>query len=48
MISRRAEEMTPFLVMDVLERARAMESQGIDVVHPEVGEPNFALPAPFF
>jgi aspartate/methionine/tyrosine aminotransferase len=46
MISRRAEEMTPFLVMDVLERAHAMESQGIDVVHLEVGEPDFDLPAP--
>ncbi len=46
MISRRAEEMTPFLVMDVLERARTMESQGIDVVHLEVGEPDFDLPAP--
>jgi aspartate/methionine/tyrosine aminotransferase len=46
MISRRAEEMTPFLVMDVLERAHAMECQGIDVVHLEVGEPDFDLPAP--
>ncbi len=46
MISRRAEEMTPFLVMDVLERARAMESEGIDVVHLEVGEPDFDIPAP--
>lgn len=46
MISRRAEEMTPFLVMDVLERAHEMEKQGIDVVHLEVGEPDFDLPAP--
>ena len=46
MISKRAEEMTPFLVMDVLERARAMERQGINVVHLEVGEPDFDLPAP--
>lgn len=46
MISRRAEEMTPFLVMDVLERARAMERQGIDVVHLEVGEPDFDIPGP--
>jgi len=38
--------MTPFLVMDVLERARAMESEGIDVVHLEVGEPDFDIPAP--
>jgi aspartate/methionine/tyrosine aminotransferase len=46
MISRRAEEMTPFLVMDVLERAHAMERQGIDVVHLEVGEPDFDIPGP--
>ena len=46
MISRRAEEMTPFLVMEVSERARAMERQGIDVVHLEVGEPDFDIPAP--
>ena len=46
MISKRAEEMTPFLVMDVLERARAMEREGINVVHLEVGEPDFDLPAP--
>jgi len=45
-IAKRAVEMTPFLVMDVLERARAMESQGIDVVHLEVGEPDFDLPVP--
>ncbi|NLX38329.1 MAG: pyridoxal phosphate-dependent aminotransferase [Methanothrix sp.] len=46
MISRRAEEMTPFLVMDVLERAHEMEKQGIDVVHLEVGEPDFDIPGP--
>lgn len=46
MISRRAEEMTPFLVMDVLERAHAMEREGIDVVHLEVGEPDFDIPGP--
>jgi len=44
MIARRAEEMTPFLVMDVMERAREMESRGIDVVHLEVGEPDFDIP----
>ena len=46
MFSRRAEEMTPFLVMEVSERARAMERQGIDVVHLEVGEPDFDIPVP--
>jgi len=44
MIARRAEEITPFLVMDVLERARALEHEGIDVIHLEVGEPDFDTP----
>ena len=44
MIAKRAEEMTPFLVMDVLEKARAMEHEGIDVIHLEVGEPDFDTP----
>lgn len=45
MIARRAEEIAPFIVMEVLERAREMERQGIDVVHLEVGEPDFDIPA---
>ncbi|ABW67388.1 pyridoxal phosphate-dependent aminotransferase [Desulfosudis oleivorans] len=44
MISKRARQITPFLVMDVLEKADEMERQGIDVVHLEVGEPDFDIP----
>ncbi len=44
MISSRALEIPPFIVMDVLERAKAMERQGLDVVHLEVGEPDFDTP----
>jgi aspartate/methionine/tyrosine aminotransferase len=44
MISKRAKEVTPFLAMDVLERAQAMELEGIDVIHLEVGEPDFDTP----
>jgi len=44
MIAKRAREITPFLVMDVLERARAMEREGIHVIHLEVGEPDFDTP----
>jgi len=44
-ISKRAQRIAPFLVMDVLERASVMENGGIDVVHLEVGEPDFAVPA---
>ena len=38
------DEMTSFLVMDVLDKAHNMQSQGIDVVHLEVGEPDFDVP----
>jgi aspartate/methionine/tyrosine aminotransferase len=44
MIARRTEEISPFLVMDVLERACTMACQGIDVIHLEVGEPDFDTP----
>jgi aspartate/methionine/tyrosine aminotransferase len=44
MIARRAEEIAPFIVMDVLERARDMERRGINVIHLEVGEPDFDIP----
>ena len=44
MIPRRVKDITPFLVMDVLERAHEMERDGIDVIHLEVGEPDFDTP----
>ena len=36
--------MTPFIVMDVLEKANEMERQGVHVIHLEVGEPDFDTP----
>jgi aspartate/methionine/tyrosine aminotransferase len=36
--------MTPFIVMDVLERAHEMERQGVNIIHLEVGEPDFDTP----
>ena len=45
MIAKRTEEITPFIVMDVLEKACEMEGQGIHVIHLEVGEPDFDTPA---
>jgi len=44
MISKRAQDIPPFIVMDVLERAHAMERAGVDVIHLEVGEPDFDTP----
>ncbi len=46
MVSQRAEAIKPFYVMDVLDKAHAMERAGIDVVHLEVGEPDFDTPDP--
>ncbi|MBN1418111.1 MAG: RNA pyrophosphohydrolase [Planctomycetes bacterium] len=42
----RAAEAKPFLVMEVLEEAGRMEAQGEDIVHLEVGEPDFPTPSP--
>ena len=36
----------PFHVMDILARCKQMEAQGKDVVHMEIGEPDFASPEP--
>jgi aspartate/methionine/tyrosine aminotransferase len=44
MPTRRTEEMTSFIAMDVLEKAHDMERRGIDIVHLEVGEPDFPTP----
>lgn len=44
-ISERSLEIPPFLVMDVLERAMDMSACGADVIHLEVGEPDFDTPS---
>ena len=43
-VSNRAEEMPPFLVMEVLERAAALQREGRSIIHLEVGEPDFDTP----
>ena len=44
MISSRTKKINPFIVMDVLERCQALEREGHDVIHLEVGEPDFDTP----
>jgi len=44
MESSRRSEVDPFIVMDVMEAARAAEAQGRHVIHMEVGQPG--TPAP--
>jgi aspartate/methionine/tyrosine aminotransferase len=44
-VTERAREIPPFIVMDVLERAQELEREGRQIVHLEVGEPDFETPA---
>ena len=44
MISKRAQEILPFIVMDVLEKAQEFERMGEKIIHMEVGEPDFDTP----
>jgi len=44
MISKKAQEIPPFIVMDVLEKAQELERMGEKVIHMEVGEPDFDTP----
>lgn len=45
MVTQRTRNMTSFIVMDILEKAHEMQRRGIDVIHLEVGEPDFPMPA---
>jgi len=44
MFAKRAAEIPPFIAMDVLEAAQQMERDGKDIIHLEVGEPDFDTP----
>jgi len=44
LIAKRIEKITSFIVMDVLEKAHEMERDGIEIIHMEVGEPDFDTP----
>jgi len=45
LISKRTREMSSFIVMDVLEKAHEMERMGVNIIHLEVGEPDFDTPS---
>lgn len=44
--SRRSQDIAPFHVMSLLARANALEQAGHDVIHLEIGEPDFTTAAP--
>lgn len=43
-LAQRLSQIEPFHVMDLLAKAKAMQNQGRDVIHLEVGEPGFPSP----
>ncbi|NOX08452.1 MAG: pyridoxal phosphate-dependent aminotransferase [Gammaproteobacteria bacterium] len=45
-LASHLDRIQPFHVMDLLARARALETAGRDIVHMEIGEPAFATPVP--
>ena len=44
--AQRLAEIEPFHVVELLTRARQLEAEGRDIIHMEVGEPDFPTPAP--
>lgn len=45
-LADRMQHIQPFFVMDLLARARELEAQGRNIVHMEIGEPDFPTPSP--
>jgi aspartate/methionine/tyrosine aminotransferase len=43
-VSARGRSVAPFLVMEILDRAAALERQGRSIIHLEVGQPDFDTP----
>ena len=42
--AQRMAAISPFFVMEILSRARQLESAGRDIIHMEIGEPDFPTP----
>jgi aspartate/methionine/tyrosine aminotransferase len=43
-LAERTQAISPFYVMELLRRAKQLEAQGQDVIHMEIGEPDFPTP----
>jgi (5-formylfuran-3-yl)methyl phosphate transaminase len=44
MVTKKSSEIPPFIVMEVMEKAASMERKGENIIHLEVGEPDFDTP----
>ena len=45
-LARRVDCVSPFLAMEIMERAKALEADGNEVIYLCLGEPDFPTPAP--
>jgi aspartate/methionine/tyrosine aminotransferase len=45
-ITQRALDIKPFQVMDILSQGKVLQAQGRDIIHLEIGEPDFQTPQP--
>jgi len=45
-LAQRVNEVTPFLAMEIMERAKTLESEGREVIYLCLGEPDFPTPEP--
>ena len=45
-LAQRVNEVTPFLAMEIMERAKQLEAEGREVIYLCLGEPDFPTPAP--
>jgi aspartate/methionine/tyrosine aminotransferase len=44
--TQRSNDISPFHVMDILAQAKQLESRGKQIIHMEIGEPDFDTPSP--
>ena len=45
-LAERMHFIRPFRVMEILQKAKQYEADGVDIIHMEVGEPDFTTPPP--
>jgi aspartate/methionine/tyrosine aminotransferase len=45
-LARRVNEVTPFLAMEIMERAKSLEADGREIIYLCLGEPDFPTPEP--
>lgn len=45
-LARRVTEVTPFLAMEIMERAKVLEAEGREVIYLCLGEPDYGTPEP--